>query len=292
MSPAGVEVSPLGDALGAEVHGVDVAAGVGEREMLAVRDALLRHSVVVLRDQRLGPEDQLAFVGRLWPLRPATSLSTTALPGHPRITVVSNVVEDGRPIGISDAGLLWHTDLCFTRTPELFASLYALEVPERDGTPLGDTLWVSAAAAYDDLPDDRRRLLAGRRACQSYAFHMEKMAALGLLTRPPLTGAQRAGFPEVEHPVVRTHPVTGRRLLYVNESFTARVVGLPAAESDALLEELWAHLVRPEITFRHRWRVGDLVLWDNCATQHHATFDYGDARRRLHRLGTAGPVPV
>jgi taurine dioxygenase len=285
-----VTVTPLAPALGAEVSGVD-AAHASERDVIAVRDAVLRHAVVVLRDQDLRPEDQVAFTDRLWPLRPTTPLNTLAPPGFPEMTVISNIVEDGRPIGLSDAGLLWHTDTCFTATPELFVTLYARVIPTAPDRSLGDTIWVSTAAAWDGLADDRRRALEGRRAVQSYPFHLEKMARLGLLTRPPMTDEQRAAFPEVDHPVARTHPITGRRLLYVNESFSARILGMGDAEGRSLLDELWAHLLRPDFAFRHRWRVGDLVVWDNAATQHHATFDYGDAPRLLHRLGTTGPVP-
>jgi taurine dioxygenase len=285
----GVTVTPLAPALGAEVAGVDIAAA-SERDVRAVRDAALRHAVVVLRDQSRRPEDQLAFAERLGPLRPATPGNDKVPAGFPQMTVISNIVEDGRPIGLSDAGLLWHTDTCFTPTPELFVTLSAKVIPTRPGASLGDTTWVSTAAAYEALPAERRERLAGLRAVQSYAFHLEKMAELQLLTRS-LTEDQRAPVPSVDPPVVRTHPITGRRLLYVNESFSERIVGLADAEGRALLEELWAHLVDPAFAFRHRWREGDLVVWDNAATQHHATFDYGEAPRLLHRLGTLGPVP-
>ncbi len=285
-----VTVTPLAPALGAEVAGVDIARA-SEHEVLAVRDAVLRHAVVVLRDQSRRPEDQVAFTERLCPLRPATALNDTAPPGFPQMTVISNIVEDGRPVGLSDAGLLWHTDTCFTPTPELFVSLSAQVIPTRPGASLGDTIWISTAAAYEALSVPQQQRLAGLRAVQSYAFHLEKMARLRLLTRAPLTDAQRAQFPAVDHPVVRRHPITGRRLLYVNESFSERVVGMAEDEGRALLEDLWAHLLDPAFAFRHRWREGDLVVWDNAATQHHATFDYGDAPRLLHRLGTTGPVP-
>jgi taurine dioxygenase len=285
-----ITVTPLAPALGAEVVGVDVARA-SERDVIAVRDAVLRHAVVVLRDQSRRPEDQLAFTERLWPLRPSTSLNQMAPPGFPQMTVISNIVEDGRPVGLSDAGLLWHTDTCFTSAPELFVSLSAKVIPTRPGASLGDTIWISTAAAYEALSSEQQRRLAGLRAVQSYPFHLEKMARLGLLTRGPTTDEQRAQFPVVDHPVVRTHPITGRKLLYVNESFSAAILGMDADAGQALLEELWAHLLRPELAFRHRWRTGDLVIWDNAATQHHATFDYGDAPRLLHRLGTGGPVP-
>jgi taurine dioxygenase len=289
---APLTVVPLAPALGAEVHGVDVAAGLSERDVVAIRDAVLRHAVVVLRGQRLEPGDQLALTDRLWPLRAPTVLSQASLPDHPQITVISNIVESGRPIGLADAGLLWHTDMCFTPTPELFVSLYARRVPTRPGSSLGDTRWISTTAAYDALPEARRCQLDGLRAVQSYPYHLELMARRGLLTRPPMTPEQRAAFAPVDHPVVRTHPITGRRSLYVNESFTASIVGWPEDRSRAFLDDLCAHLLRPEFELRHQWQEGDLVVWDNSVTQHHATFDYGEEPRLLHRCGTDGPVPV
>ena len=291
MDGTGIDIVPLAPLIGAEVSGVDVRA-LDERHLLAVRDAVLRYSAVVIRDQTLGPDDQLTFMQRLYPLRPAGRLNVFALAGHPEITVVSNIVEGGRPVGLSDAGLLWHTDTCFQLHPELFVSLYALELPVRDGRVLGDTVFVSTAAAYDALPEDVKQWLEGLEVVQSYGFHLEKMQELGLLTRPPVTSDQKEEIQEVRHPLVRVHPVTGRRILYVNESFSAGVVGLAPAESTALLDQLLEHLTRPEFSFTQRWRRGDLVVWDNAATQHRATFDYGDIRRRLHRASTTGPMPT
>jgi taurine dioxygenase len=286
-----ITVTPLAPLIGAEVSGVDVRT-LDERQLVAVRDAVLRYSAVVVRDQALTPDEQLAFTDRLHPLRPAAKLNTFCPPGYPQITVVSNIVEDGQPVGLADAGLLWHTDTCFQLHPELFVSLYALELPERDGVTLGDTVYVSTAAAYDALADDMKRRLVGLEVVQSYTFHLEKMHRLGLLKRPPVTRVQEDEIRDVQHPLVRVHPVTGRRILYVNESFSARVVGMPEEESDALLDELLAHITRPEFSFTQRWRGGDLVVWDNAATQHRATFDYGDIPRRLHRCATTGPQPT
>ena len=291
MDGTGIDIVPLAPLIGAEVSGVDVRA-LDERHLLVVRDAVLRYSAVVVRDQTLEPDDQLTFMQRLYPLRPPGRLNVFALAGHPEITVVSNIVEGGRPVGLSDAGLLWHTDTCFQLHPELFVSLYALELPERDGRVLGDTVFVSTAAAYDALPEGVKQRLDGLEVVQSYGFHLEKMQERELLTRPPVTSDQQLEIQDVRHPLVRVHPVTGRRILYVNESFSAGVVGLSRAESDELLDRLLEHLVRPEFSFTQRWRPGDLVVWDNAATQHRATFDYGDIRRRLHRAGTTGPVPT
>jgi taurine dioxygenase len=288
-------LTPSGCAIGAEIGGLDVAGGLAEAQMRLVRDAVLRHAVVVLRGQHLSPEQQVAFADRMAEVkltrRPADELHAPTPPGRPEIVIISNIVENGRPIGISDAGLLWHTDTCFQSHPELFVTLYALQIPVRDGAPLGDTRYVSTTAAYDALDEATKLRLQGLRVVQSYAYHLDMLGERGLRTRPEMTEEQRSRLAEVSHPLVRTHPITGRKLLYATEGFSARIEGLPEAESRALLDRLCAHVVREAFMYRHRWAEGDLLVWDNCATQHLATFDYGAMPRRLHRCGTGGPAP-
>jgi taurine dioxygenase len=288
--PAGVAIRPTGAALGAEVTGVDLSGDVDERTLQVVRDAVLRHGLVVLRGQDLSLDQQVAVTRRLHPLRPAAKKVNVYAPaGRPEVQVISNVVEDGRRTGFSDAGRWWHSDQSWTSNPELFIGLFAVRVPRRDGTPLGDTCWLSATAAYDALPPATRARLAGLRAVHSYTLMIERLTELGLLTRPPMTAEQAREVVDVEQPVVRVHPITGRPILYVNESFTRHVTGLAADESRDLLDGLFAHLARPDFAYRHTWQEGDFVLWDNSATQHLAVFDYGDLPRRLHRCGTDGP---
>jgi taurine dioxygenase len=292
-----IAVIPSGDALGAEVTGLDVAGGIDEAALIKLRDAVLRHALVVLRNQRVTPAEQLAFTNRIETVRPAprpaAGSHAPVLPDFPELVVVSNIVEDGRKIGISDAGLLWHSDTCFQSNPELFVTLYALEIPiGEDGVALGDTRYVSTTAAYDALDEATKVRLEGLQVVQSYVWHTDKLERLGLLTRPKLTEEQRRDTVELAHPLVRTHPVTGRKLLYINEAFSARITGWSEADSRALLDPLLEHIKREEFMTKHRWREGDLLIWDNAATQHLATFDYGTMRRRLHRCGTVGPVPA
>jgi taurine dioxygenase len=279
-----VEVLPAGTGtIGAEVRGLD-ARHADERALIAVRDAVLRYSVVVLRGQELRPEDQVGFLDRMHPLRPRV-INDFTLPGHPAVTVISNIVEDGRPIGINDAGILWHTDTCFLPDPDLFASLYAVEVPPTGG----DTHFVSTAAAYDALTDTERARFEDLRVVQSYAWSIETMRERGLLRRPHSVEHARATMPDVEQPLIKTHPVTGRRVVYANEAFSRSIVGLEPGESAAVLASLFAAVTSAPYGYTHRWRAGDLLIWDNIATQHLATFDYGDQRRLLHRVSTAGP---
>lgn len=286
-----IAVIPLGAAVGAEVRGIDVAAGVDAAQFQVIRDALDRHSVVLLRDQKLAPTDQIALSKRLGEMR-ISFYNRYAVPNHPELTVVSNIVEDGRAIGIADAGMLWHTDASYLKTPDMYTLLYSLEIPTEGGKAIGDTLFASVGAAYEALPEAERQRLDGMKAVHSLVHHIDKKARLGNLKRAPLTEEQKKEMPDVEHPVVRTHPVTGRKGLFVTEGHTASIVGLPKDESDALLDRLWSHVKKPEFVYRHSWRVGDLLIWDNAATQHLAIFDYGDKRRRLYRAGIAGGVPV
>ena len=289
MTAADIQVIPSAGPFGAEVAGIDIGNGLKERDLQRIRDALLRHSVIVLRDQNLSPDDQIGFMDRLYGLRPHYPTSSFSLRGYPQIQVISNIVENGNPIGIADAGLLWHSDTCYFPNTEFFVSLYALEIPFRNGVALGDTQWTSTVKAYEALPAGIKMELGQRRVCQSYDFHIEKLHSCGFLTRPP--AARKAETVAQLHPAVRTHPITGRKLLYVSESFSERIEGLPPERSRTLLEHLWAHLAESRFIFRHSWKKGDFVVWDNCATQHLATFDYGQIPRRLHRCGGDGPVP-
>ena len=277
------EVIPAASSMGAEVRGVD-ARDADERALLAVRDAVLRYSVVVLRGQELEPEEQVRFLDRMYPLRPRV-VNDFTLPGHPAITVISNIVEGGKPIGINDAGILWHTDTCFLPDPDLFASLYAVEVPPVGG----DTHFVSTAAAYDALADDERRRLDGMRVVQSYASSIVKMRDRGLLRRAHSVEQARATMPDVEQPLIKVHPVTGRKVIYANEAFSASIVGVPPPDAEALLARLFATVTAPPYGYTHRWQPGDLLIWDNISTQHLATFDHGEQRRLLYRVSTAGP---
>lgn len=291
---ASITVTPSGSALGAEITGVDIAAGIDESTVLAIRDAVLRYSVVAVRDQKLSPADQTAFTHRIGQERPSTEAYTDYSfnpPGYPQLLIVSNIQENGRKIGISDAGVLWHTDNAFQTDPDVFVTLYGIEVPMRDGTALGNTLFVSTPAAYDGLDQATRQRIAGLRVVHSYGYHLEKMAKVSPGTRA-LDTEKRKQITGISHPLVRTHPITGRKLLYVTESFSDFIEGMDEGESRELLDQLCAHIVRDEFRYSHTWRQGDLVIWDNVATQHRATFDYGRIPRRLHRCGTLGPRPV
>jgi taurine dioxygenase len=283
-------IIPLGTPIGAEVSGIDAGSPISDLAMQTLWKALDDYSVVVLRDQEISPASQVALARRLGEMR-TSFYNRYSVPGQPELSVVSNIKKDGEAIGIADAGMLWHTDASYLKTPDMYTLLYGIEIPQKAGNALGDTLFSSTWSAYEALPDAVKERIAGARAIHSFADHLEKKRQANNLKRAPLTAAQKAELPDVDHPVVRTHPRTGRRCLFVTEGHTSSIAGLAATESADLLELLWDQIRKPEFHYRHSWRKGDLVIWDNCAVQHLAIFDYGDIPRRLHRAGVMGAVP-
>jgi len=287
---AAAGVRKLGKHLGAEITGLDASQGFSGEQAEFVRRALDEHSVIVLRDQRLTPQQQCAVAEKIGVPR-VSFFKDRSVPGAEMLTIVSNIVENGKPIGLMDAGALWHTDGSYLARPDMYTILYAIQIPQRDGKALGPTWFASTAAAYDQLDDGRKQRLQGMRAIHSLAHHVEKKRQANFAP-PPVSDKQRPADPEVSHPVVRTHPRTGRKCLYVTEGHTKAIEGMERGESDKLLSGLWSHIVQEEFLYRHEWRVGDLLMWDNCSTQHLAVTDYGDLPRRLHRAGISGDVPV
>ncbi|CAN5253127.1 TauD/TfdA family dioxygenase [soil metagenome] len=280
-----VEVRRLDSALGAEVIGLDLNRPLADADFARIHRAHLDHHVLAFRDQRITPAQQIAFSRRFGPLQ-IHVLHQFQLPGHPEILVVSNVVENGQPIGLGDAGHYWHSDLSYKEHPSLGSLLHAQELPAEGG----DTLFADQHLAYDALPAHLLSAIEDRRAEHSYLAKYEELR-LRSPWRPKLSDEQVAQVKPVEHPVVRTHPETGRKALFVSEHFTTRIVGLPDDESRALLDELFAHSVKPEFLYRHRWQPNDMVFWDNRSVMHLATAFPEAMRRRLNRTTIEGDVP-
>ena len=284
-----VTVRPTGAALGAEICDVDLSREPDDQSFRTIRDALLEHEVIFFRNQKLTPEQHIAFSRRFGELEHHVRLDRCR-PGYPELFVVSNILENGKPIGSQDAGYFWHSDLCYAAEPSLGSLLYAREVPMENGEPKGDTLFSSMTRAYETLPEETKRKLEGRKAVNSYIHGYARPRKSG--ERPQLTAEQRAKTPDIEHPTVRRHPVTGRKCLFVNEGYTSRIVGMEERESEALLSELFDHIKKPELVYRHKWQVGDLLFWDNCSTQHQAIGDYELPQRRLmERTTICGTAP-
>lgn len=289
MNPVAHNVVKLDAPLGAEIIGLDVSVDLNEAAFREIEAVFNDSIVVVFRDQNLTPDELVQFSRRFGDLE-VNRNSRYALEGHPEVLLVSNVLKDGAPIGLVDAGRTWHTDMSYTLRPPRCTLLFAKEVPVRNGTVLGETRFVSTAAAYDALSDDMKRRLQGLRAVHRFAA---KMAA-----RRKTSGAQRAldqeesSVPDVVHPVVRTHPITGRKSIYVSEGECVGIEGMSEDEALALIKTLSDHCVQPRFMYVHKWRVGDLLMWDNCTAQHLAVQDYALPERRLmYRTTVNGSIP-
>ena len=278
-------VRPFDAPLGAEVLGLDLSQPVGNRAFLRVHDAHLKHHVLVFRDQNLTPQQQIDF-SRLFGKLQIHVLRNFQLEGHPEVLVISNIIEDGKPTGLGDAGHFWHSDLSYKETPSLGSMLHAQELPAEGG----DTLFANMHLAYDTLPSALRSAIKGKYAEHSYLAQYAELQRRSPF-RPALTQQQIDEVKPVIHPVVRTHPETGRPALFVSEHFTTRIAGLPEDESRALLDELFVHSVRPEHIYRHQWQPGDLVFWDNRSLMHLAAGCPPDQRRKLYRTTIEGDVP-
>ena len=271
--------------LGAEILGLDLSRPLSPRQFQRIHKAHLDHHLLVFRDQRITPQQQVDFSRRFGPLQ-IHVLRNFQLPSHPEVLIISNIIEDGQPIGLGDAGHFWHSDLSYKEKPSLGSLLHAQELPEEGG----DTLFANMHLAWDTLPAALRHAVQDARAEHSYLAQYDELRRRSPF-RPALTQAQIDEVKPVTHPVVRTHPETGRKALFVSEHFTTRIVGIPEDESRALLAELFAHSVLPAHIYRHRWAPHDLVFWDNRSLMHLAGGTPDHLRRKLYRTTIEGDAP-
>lgn len=274
-----IEPIPAGGTLGATIEGMDLAAASGA-DVDALIDTLGRYGVLRFPRQRLSASDLMHFSAHLGELE-INVAGAFQEPGHPEVMILSNIVENGQPIGLPDAGQGWHADMSYSRVVAFANVLYAVKVPQRDGRPLGATEFCDMCAAYDDLPEELKRQLEGKTALHDFDKFWEMMRRRPGSTRPPLSEAQRRTKPPVSHPVVLTHPISRRKALYANPGYTTRIDGLPQAESDRMLELLFAHQTRDEYRYAFHWQVGDVLVWDNLRVIHQAVADYGPDEQRL-----------
>jgi taurine dioxygenase len=284
-TPQQFDIRSFDAPLGAEVVGLDLAQPISSQDFARVHRAHLDHHVLAFRNQRITPAQQIAFSRRFGPLQ-IHVLHQFALAGHPEVLIVSNIVENGKPVGLGDAGHFWHSDLSYKEKPSLGSFLHAQELPAEGG----DTLFANMHLAWDTLPAHLRRAVEGRRAEHTYLARYAELQARSPW-RPDLSAEQIAQVRPVEQPVVRTHPETGRKALFVSEHFTTRIVGLPEDESRALLDELFTHSVRPEHLYRHVWQAHDMLFWDNRSVMHLAGGTPDHLRRKLYRTTIEGDVP-
>ncbi len=279
------EVRPFNAPVGAEIIGLDISKPINPEDFARIHRAHLDHHVVVFRDQQITPAEHIEFSRRFGPLE-IHVLHQFQLKNHPEILIVSNIKENGEPIGLGDAGVYWHSDISYKPNPSLGSLLHAQELPSEGG----DTLFADQHLAWDALPADLQQRILPLKAEHSYLAKYEELRAKNPW-RPKLSQAQIDQVAPAVQPVVRTHPETGRKALFVSEHFTTRIVGLPQDESDALLAELFAHSVKPEFVYRHTWAPHDLVFWDNRSLMHLAAGTPDHLRRRLNRTTIVGDTP-
>ncbi len=279
------EIVPFDAPVGAEIIGLDISRPLCESDFARIHRAHLDHHVLVFRDQRVSPDDHVEFSRRFGELE-IHVLHQFQLPRHPEILIVSNILENGQPIGLGDAGVYWHSDISYKPKPSLGSLLHAQELPAEGG----DTLFADQHLAWEALSPELQRRILPLKAEHSYLAKYEELRAKNPW-RPKLSQAQIDQVAPAVHPVVRTHPETGRKALFVSEHFTTRIVDLPKEEVDALLAELFAHSVRPEFIYRHQWRPHDLVFWDNRSLMHLAAGTPDHLRRRLNRTTVVGDAP-
>ena len=294
-----ITVTKLGKNLGARITGVDLSKPLDDAAFAAVSKAFFEHEVAVFPGQTLTPEQHIAFTRRFGTLEHHVR-KEARLPDHPEVLILSNKLDaQGKAIGAQDAGRFWHSDLSYKREPSLLSALYAVEIPVKDGKPLGDTHFASSTAAYTALPDAMKQKLQGLKNIHSYRdYRLKNYAAqqddlrrgIRTVQEHAPTPEQLASVPDMATPVVRTHPVTGRKGLFVNEGHTSHMADMPIEEGDALLRQLYTHIAQPEFVYTHHWAPGDLLLWDNVAVQHKATFDYDPLPRLLYRTTVRGPT--
>lgn len=278
-------IRPLHSALGAEVCGVNLAIDIDPNTIATLRQALVEYSVIVLRNQCLEPAEQVAISKKFGPLM-VHVVSQFNMPQFPEVLVLSNDKKrDGTPAGIEDAGRYWHTDMSYLEEPSLGSILHAIEVPPEGG----ETMFASMHAAYDAMTEERREQLARLRARHFFAarWQGEKDKA-GV--RPAMTAEQIAKTPPVEHPLIRTHPESGRKALYAG-GFATGIVGLEEQAGRSLIDEITSFSTQPQFVYTHKWQAGDLVFWDNRSTMHHALTYDSQYRRHMHRTTIKGDRP-
>ena len=279
------EIVPFDAPVGAEIIGLAISRPLCESDFARIHRAHLDHHVLVFRDQRVSPDDHVEFSRRFGELE-IHVLHQFQLPRHPEILIVSNILENGQPIGLGDAGVYWHSDISYKPKPSLGSLLHAQELPAEGG----DTLFADQHLAWEALSPELQRRILPLKAEHSYLAKYEELRAKNPW-RPKLSQAQIDQVAPAVHPVVRTHPETGRKALFVSEHFTTRILGVSEQRSRELLDALFDHGTRDQHVYRHQWRPHDMVFWDNRSLMHLAAGCPDHLRRKLYRTTIEGDVP-
>ena len=267
-----MHIIPSTSTLGARVEGLDLSQPLSDEILAELIQALGHHGVLKYPQQTLTAAQLKAFSERFGELE-VNVANAYQEPGLPEVMILSNIVENGKPLGLADAGQDWHTDMSYSRMIAFTNVLYGLQIPHRDGQPLGNTEFCNMHAAYEALPLAWKQRLEGMTATHDFNKFWEMMRREKGSTRPPLTEAQRAAKPPVSHPVFMVHPITGKRVLYANPGYAIRINEMSEQESDEALAFLFEHQLKPEFRYANFWEVGDVLMWDNMGTIHNAVAD-------------------
>jgi taurine dioxygenase len=277
-------ITPTGKTLGARIEGADLSKPLSAADKAAILRAFGDHGVLCFPKQSLDPVQQKVFSREFGTLEINVAAGHYTVPGHPDVMVLSNIIENGKAIGLADAGQDWHTDMSYSEPIAFLNVLHALKVPVRDGVPLGSTHFLNMCAAWDDLPAELKKRLTGLTATHDFNKFWEEMLKRPGTQRKPLTPEQRRAKPPVSHPIALVHPISGRTALYCNVGYVMHIDGIDAAESREILEFLFRHQSQDKYRYAHSWTVGDVLAWDNLWTVHNAIPDYRpDEPRHMRR---------
>jgi taurine dioxygenase len=268
------------ETLGATIEGLDLSRPVSPDELDGVVRALGERGVVRFPGQKLTARQLADFSARFGELE-INVANAYQEPGIPEVMILSNIVENGKPIGLADAGQDWHTDMSYSRTIAFANVLYGIKIPRRDGRALGATEFSNMHAAYEGLPEEMKRDLEGMTVLHDFNKFWEMMRREKGSKRPPLTEAQRKAKPPVSHPIFLRHPITQRKVLYANPGYSMRINELPEKESAQTLKFLFEHQLQPEYRYAFHWQEGDVLMWEDIGTIHNAVADYGPDEHRL-----------
>ena len=275
-----LNIIPSGQTLGARVEGLDLSQPISDADFAQLLSALGNHGVLSYPGQQLTAAQLRDFSRRFGELE-INVAGAYQEPGLPEVMVLSNIVENGKPLGLADAGQDWHTDMSYNRMIAFTNILYGIRIPLRDGKPLGNTEFCNMHAAYEGLPEDVKQRLDGMTVEHDFNKFWEMMRRERGSQRPPLTPQQRAARPPVSHPLFLVHPITGRKVLYCNPGYAVRINELQEDESQRMLDYLFAHQTQPKYRYAHRWQANDVLMWDNMGTIHNAIADYRPDEPRL-----------
>ena len=275
-----MKVTSSGETLGATIEGLDLGRPFSDDEFEGVVRVLGERGVVRFPGQKLTGRQLADFSARFGELE-INVANAYQEPGIPEVMILSNIVENGKPIGLADAGQDWHTDMSYSSTIAFANVLYGIKIPRRDGRTLGATEFSNMHAAYDGLPAEMKRDLEGMTVLHDFNKFWEMMRREKGSKRPPLTEAQRKAKPPVSHPIFLTHPITQRKVLYANPGYAVRINELPEKESAQTLKFLFEHQLKPEYRYAFRWQEGDVLMWEDIGTIHNAVADYRPDEHRL-----------